>query len=349
MLRPLRTVPPSSNLLRTQNGILCLLLSHLHADIFMNCHTMRSNLHFLPRYSVSVNHLGEAAIRSDIQVVACKYRPSSLRQTSQCSWVVEAPERPRDLIFGVGRREVKTERFGSSKRFMGYTTAYRNNGAFLTFNGIASTNTQDDYHQQLSEAVSSALSAYRNMQQKQNLPSGDPDRIIFHSFKKISADEIQAVELGIRRTSLGGALIPYGLVHIDQYANYLVFDGGHKTFLPPSGYCVTLGPLHRLLLTEGRERYENRKLGFPAPLSVRLDQRSTLSGNLPDVALELTEQVYRLSKVNWRGFNAATTPITLGYSRLIADVVASCPDPDLWTKIASAENLGIGRGFCDIE
>ena len=254
-------------------------------------------------------------------------------------WVVEAPEQPRDLIFGVGRREVKTERFGSSKRFMGYTTAYRNNGAFLTFNGIASTNTQDDYHQQLSEAVSSALCAYRNMQQKQNLPSGDPDRIIFHSFKKISADEIQAIETGIRRTSLGGTLIPYGLVHIDQYANYLVFDGGHKTFLPPSGYCVTLGPLHHLLLTEGRERYENRKLGFPAPLSVRLDQRSTLNGNLPDAALELTEQVYRLSKVNWRGFNAATTPITLGYSRLIANVVASCPDPDLWTKIASAENL----------
>jgi hypothetical protein len=255
-------------------------------------------------------------------------------------WVVEAPDHPRDLILGVGRREVKAGRLGPSRRFMGYTTAYRNNGAFLTFNGIVPTDTQDDYCQQLSRAVSVALSTFRDTQQKQNLPPGNPDRIVFHSFKKVSHEEIEALETGIKLATLDGTCIPYALVHIDQSANYLLFDSGHRSLLPPSGYCVTLGPLQRLLLTEGRERYERRKRGFPTPLFVRLDPRSKLDeNNLDEVAFGLTEQVHRLSKVNWRGFNAATIPITLGYSRLIADIIASCPDSEVWARIASAENL----------
>jgi hypothetical protein len=62
-------------------------------------------------------------------------------------------------------------------------------------------------------------------------------------------------------------------------------------------------------------------------------------GDLGEVFPDLLEQVYGLSKVNWRGFNATAVPITLGYSRLIADVISSCQDPDLWTRITSAGNL----------
>jgi hypothetical protein len=93
-------------------------------------------------------------------------------------------------------------------------------------------------------------------------------------------------------------------------------------------------------MTEGNERYERRKMGFPTPLIVRLDQRSKLGEtNHAQVFSDLLYQVFSLSKVNWRGFNAAAIPVTLNYSRLIADLVASCRDTDLWAQISEAPGL----------
>src|SRR5690606_30350453 len=116
-------------------------------------------------------------------------------------------------------------------------------------------------------------------------------------------------------------------------------DDDQKTYLRQSGVSVTLGPLQRLLLTEGRERYDHRRVGFTTPYVVHLDSRSKLGeADFVSITTRLVEQVFRLSKVNWRGFNAASTPITLGYSRLIAEVVASC-SPEVWSQISSEGNL----------
>lgn len=255
-------------------------------------------------------------------------------------WVVETPDIPQDLIIGVGRREVREGRIGTTKRYMGFTTAYKNNGAFLSFNGIVPANAGNSYHELLSEAIAKALIDFRDIQSRQNLPTTNPDRVVFHSFKKIGVNEIEAIEAGIRRGSQSQVLLPYALLHIDGSNNFLLFDDSDRSYLPKSGFVASLGPLHALLLTEGRERYEHRKVGFPTPLVIRLDPRSKLeTENLVDAFPGLVEQVYGLSKVNWRGFNAAAIPITLGYARLIADVMASCPTPDLWAQIATAENL----------
>lgn len=255
-------------------------------------------------------------------------------------WVVETPDSPQDLVIGVGRREVREGRIGATRRYMGFTTAYKNNGAFLSFNGIVPAGAGDSYLELLSEAIAKALSDYRDVQSRQNLPATNPDRIIFHSFKKVGVNEIEAIEAGIRRGSQSQTLLPYALLHIDGFNNFLLFDDSDRSYLPKSGFVASLGPLQALLLTEGRERYEHRKVGFPAPLVIRLDPRSKLeTEDLADMFPGLVEQVYGLSKVNWRGFNAAAVPISLGYARLIADVMASCPTPDLWAQIATAENL----------
>ena len=255
-------------------------------------------------------------------------------------WVVETPNQPNDLIIGVGQRLIRSGRIGSMKRFMSFTTAYKNNGAFLTFQGIAGTGIEDDYLQQLSKAVEGGLVAHRTVQSKRGLSALDPDRVIFHTFKKVSAGEIEAIEEGIKAGSYNGQLLPYALIHIDGSNNFLSFDRDSNTFLPQSGHTVWLGPLQALLLTEGRERYDHRKLGFPSPLAVRLDSRSSLGNeDFAELFPSLISQIYGLSKVNWRGFNAAAIPVTLGYSRLIADLISSCRNPELWTAIAQSGGL----------
>jgi hypothetical protein len=225
------------------------------------------------------------------------------------------------------------------ERFLGFTTAYKNNGAFLSFQGIMGA-ASDDYYEQLSDAISSSLKAYREILLKQGAFVSDPERLVFHSFKKIGQEEINSIEGGIKLGSQEGGLIPYALIHIDSTGNFLIFDSDHRTYLPPRGYSVWLGPLQALLLSEGRERYEHRKMGFPSPLTIRIDHRSALNtDHLGDIFTDLLRQVYALSKVNWRGFNAAAIPVSLNYSRLIADLISSCQEPALWERIARAENL----------
>lgn len=255
-------------------------------------------------------------------------------------WVAETPDQPSDLIVGIGQRLVRGGRIGPLKRYIGFTTAYKNNGAFLTFQGIAGMGSEEDYCEKLSQAISKGIEAFRNNQSKQGAVSVNPERVILHSFKKISQREIEAIEGGIRKSSINCELIPYCLINIDRSSNFLVFDNEHKSYLPGSGLNVWLGPLQVLLLTEGRERYEHQKMGFPSPLRIQLDTRSKLNNvDLADVFPGLLEQINSLSKVNWRGFNAAAIPITLSYSSLIADLISSCQDPDLWSKIANASNL----------
>lgn len=254
-------------------------------------------------------------------------------------WVAEAPDHPSDLIVGIGKRELREGRFGAVRRYMGFTTAYQNNGAFLSFTGITTNNSSQTYEEQLATAISNAINAYKDSRKKQNISVSEPQRIVFHSFKKVGYREIEAIESGIKSASAGSSLIPYALLHIDDSSNFMLFDDDHKTYLPRSGFSVTLGPLQRLLLTEGRERYEHRRVGFTNPYIIHLDSRSKIDDeNMVDITTSLVEQVYRLSKVNWRGFNASSTPITLGYSRLIAEVVASC-SPEVWSQISSEGNL----------
>lgn len=254
-------------------------------------------------------------------------------------WVVEAPDHPSDLIVGIGKRELRDGRFGAVRRFMGFTTAYHNNGAFLSFTGITSNDTSQTYEDQLSIAISNAIIAYKNSRAKHDASADNPQRIIFHSFKKVGHREIEAIEEGIRKACIGNVPIPYALLRIDDSASFMVFDDDHKTYLPQSGFSITLGPLQRLLLTEGRERYDHRRVGFTTPYVVHLDARSKLGeDDFVSITTRLVEQVFRLSKVNWRGFNAASTPITLGYSRLIAEVVASC-SPEVWSQISAEGNL----------
>jgi hypothetical protein len=254
-------------------------------------------------------------------------------------WVVETNDQPNDLIIGIGQRIIRSNRIGQTKRFMGYTTAYQNNGAFLTFQGISGIDQKDNYCEQLSQSVSGGISAFHANQTGQGLPLADPDRVIIHSFKKVSDIEINAVEEGIKGCTQNHNLIPYALLHIDGSSNFLTFDNDHRTYLPKMGLSVWLGPLQALLLTEGRERYERQKMGFPSPLKIQMDSRSKLNEDLADAIPNLIHQIYDLSKVNWRGFNAAAVPITLSYSKLIAELIASCQDPELWEKIANAPTL----------
>lgn len=50
------------------------------------------------------------------------------------------------------------------------------------------------------------------------------------------------------------------------------------------------------------------------------------------------KQIYDLSYVNWRGFNAETIPATLNYSKLIAKLIADL-GAEKWNDIVASGRL----------
>lgn len=257
-------------------------------------------------------------------------------------WVIEdASTSTNDLIIGFGKREFREGRYGEIRRIFGFTTAYRNNGAFVTFQGLSPTQTENDLGQQLENAIKDAFRQYAAQQKKYGRPNMVPDRVILHSFKQIGSAEATALEKATKYVEEATSTqIPYLLLHIEDTQSLYLFDTGDRVYLPEAGRVVKLSRRQAMLLTEGRERFKKRKIGFPHPFRVTLDKRSQVGEDDYDwVFQELLNQVFFLSKINWRGFNAVAIPVTLNYSRLLAEVVGFCRETDDWQAIVEQEQL----------
>ena len=256
-------------------------------------------------------------------------------------WVIEDKGNSEDLIIGFGKREFREGRFGHIHRYFGFATAYRNNGAFVTFQGLSPTRTEDTLGTQLENAIKEALRQYAVQQRKLGYSTLVPERVILHSFKRIGPAEVLALKNATDYVSQAmQTTITYGLVHIEDSDSLYMFDTGDRTYLPEAGQIVKLGRRQALILTEGRERYNKRKIGLPRPYKVTLDNRSQIDSKDYDLVFDgLLSQVLGLSKINWRGFNAAAIPVTLNYSRLLAEIAGFCQSDADWQAITEQERL----------
>jgi hypothetical protein len=257
-------------------------------------------------------------------------------------WVIEDTNTSsNDLIIGFGKREFREGRYGEIRRTFGFTTAYKNNGAFVTFQGLSPTRTEESLSEQLKNAIRNAFSQYAAQQQKFGRPNMVPDRVILHSFKQIGFAETTALEKATKYVEKATSTsISYFLIHIEDSQSFYMFDSGDRAYLPEAGRVINLSRQQALLLTEGRERIKKRKIGFPHPFRVTLDKRSQRSEDDHDLVFqELLNQVFCLSRINWRGFNAVAIPVTLNYSRLLAEVAGFCQEDHDWQTIIEQKRL----------
>jgi hypothetical protein len=186
-----------------------------------------------------------------------------------------------------------------------------------------------------------ALRQYASQQKKIGNSNLVPEQVVLHSFKRIGNAEADAVREAVQYVSNAtDKEISYLLIHIEDSESLYIFDTGDRTYLPQAGQVVKLGYRQSLLLTEGRERYDKRKIGFPHPYRVTMDKRSKVGSEDYELIFEnALDQILGLSKMNWRGFNAAAIPVTLNYSRLLAEVVGFCRNDAEWQEIVDRDEL----------
>jgi len=235
-------------------------------------------------------------------------------------WVVANPIKKNQLVLGVSRVQDKSKRF-----FVGFVTLFTQDGDFILMHSKAPVIKWNEYIDGLEELITEAINEYENKK-------GTPEEIIIHFHKRPGDKELEAIENALENENRE---IPYALLHLNEYSNFRLFDSSDTTFVPESGWKVELSRHESILLLDGRAGDRRRKMGVPKVLDIRIDKRSTLP---IDSFPMLIEQIYSFARVNWRGFNAAAIPITLNYSKLIANMAVNVGMAN-WNQIIASGKL----------
>lgn len=235
-------------------------------------------------------------------------------------WLIDARKDRKELIIGVSRVQDT-----SGKYVAGFVTLFSQFGDYLFLESRSPVVEWDKYLEGLRELIVDAFIEYLGNE-------GEPDVLILHFHKNPGRKEIEAVTTALNELKID---IPYALVHLNEYSNYRLFDTAMSNFVPERGLKVNLSPIQALLLVDGNINGKRNRMGTPHPLEIRLDKRSTIERNeFP----YLVKQVYDFSYVNWRGFNARSSPVTVNYPRLIAKLVLTV-GPSNWNNVLANGRL----------
>jgi len=304
------------------------LLAKMDLDlVFVLMSTRNSTLHRACKGELLGNGLPSQVVTSET-LQDPRQRPWVLENIALASyakvggtpWVVSNPSRQNQLVLGVSRAQDYAKRF-----IVGFVTLFTQDGDFLLMHSKAPVIEWDRYVDGLTTLICEAIREYEKLR-------GVPEFIIVHFHKGPGYKELDAIEEALKNL---GKDIPYALLHLNEYSNFRLFDSSHSSYVPETGLKVNLGRHQALLLLDGRIGDQRRKMGVPRVLDVRMDKRSTLAASeFPS----LVRQVYDFSRINWRGFNAAAIPVTINYSKLIADMVAEV-GADHWNKIIASGKL----------
>ncbi len=235
-------------------------------------------------------------------------------------WVVADTQGRRELVMGVSRAQDANKKF-----VVGFVTLFNQDGDFLFLNSQTPVVRWEEY---VSSLESMVVEAYHDYEQT----FGTPESLVVHFHKRPGAREIKAVNHALQHL---GVDLPYALVHLNEFSLFRVFDTQQISYVPPSGLQVNLSRRRALLLLDGLENGQRNRRGVPNVWDISLDRRSTME---VDEFPRLVQQIHRFARVNWRGFNARSTPVTINYSKLICDLVLEI-GLDSWNNIVTNGRL----------
>ena len=218
-------------------------------------------------------------------------------------WVAADGTVKNELVMGVSRAQDKNKKY-----VVGFVTLFNQDGDFLLMHSKTPVVEWDEYVNGLEELILDAYHEYR-------ANFGVPSSLIIHYHKRPGFQEINAIDDSLKQL---GENVPYALIHLNEFSPFRLFDTSHTTYVPASGLQVNLSRYRSLLLLDGRENGQRNKVGVPNVWEISMDKRSTISW---EEFPRLVQQIHKFSKVNWRGFNARSFPVTINYSKLICDQV----------------------------
>lgn len=223
--------------------------------------------------------------------------------------------------FGVKRLENNT--------YLGNTLCFKEDGEFYKFETYERANIQT-----IGEALRDSINKVINQEHF------TPDKLIIHYYKTLNDEEAEEIENVLKEVRLN---IPFIVLTINdtKSKDYLFFDVSSKDIMPVSGTIIEIKPKTEFLLANNERHSETQLYSikkFPFPLKIKVNKPTNTLYDVFDVK-ELIDQVYSFSRIYWKSINQVSLPVTIAYSKIVADLAAHFPNHHLPEKDIAHSNL----------
>lgn len=175
----------------------------------------------------------------------------------------------------------------------------------------------------------SALRA--NLKQVLETNAGVFNRVVIHTSFKLKHEEIRAIEQTTREVAdaIDKSKCRFSVIKVNHKSRFFGVNRSVNSLVPYEATKVRLGPHEYLVWFEGiYPDKPNVTKAFPGPTHLQFlrvnDERTE-----PSEERELLQDLVNLSGANWRGFNAKSSPVSVFYCHLVADLVHNFHDRGL--------------------
>jgi hypothetical protein len=242
-----------------------------------------------------------------------------------------------ELIVGLGYTEIGEGRFGPKSRFVGITTVFQGDGRYLVWGQTREVEFKE-YAGALLASLKTTIDAVRK---ENNWQPRDRVRLVFHVYKPLKNIEIDAIKELVKEHLADEHEVEYAFLDISRFHDFALFDPGQTGSyyygesrrllkgigVPSRGLCFQLDERSVLLQLIGTKEVKTSEQGLPRPLRLTLHSDS----DFRDLTY-LARQVYSFSYLSWRSYFPAIEPVSITYSRLIANALGNLRSVPNWNS-----------------
>jgi len=235
-------------------------------------------------------------------------------------WILNVdPERGSDIIIGTGATRI------DNKNLFCFAMVFKKDGTML-WNEISPIIRREQYLTYLKEIIEKAVKGF-----KENNPDWPVERLTLHvsgKRPKIRDGETKVLEDTIeelKEQDLISQDAKFAILHLNETHPYWIMGDSDNRYHPYEGTKVKLNSKRYLLaLSQPSQRRNGLEMVTPIkPLSVEIVSHNWTSEEFYPSAHEILNEIYYLSKMNWRGFRSRNLPVTVNYPKLVARIIAN--------------------------
>lgn len=252
-----------------------------------------------------------------------------------------------ELVIGLGSCELSGSRSQQRQRYVGITTVFRGDGNYLLSN-VARACPYEQYAEALRASTRAVLT---DVKARNGWQAGDRVRVVVHSFKPLKHIEVAEIMADAVRDVAAEQVVDFAFLNVVEAHPFKILDleqrgkptraGSNKAELVPErGISAQLGRSTRLLCMNGPTLIKRDVSPLPGPLLLHLHPLSTYVDQT-----YLTEQVLKFSSLSWRSTLPAYQPVTIFYSKLIADLLGRLERVPDWSPAVLNTKLRASRWF----
>ena len=226
-------------------------------------------------------------------------------------WKVR-PTKGKSLIIGISQSHKLRELDGrrSVEKYFAFSVMTDNSGLFQKIKVLGEGVEQESYIGALR----------RNLREVLEQSTKDFERIVVHTSFKLKRREMDIIESTVSEiVERSDTSCRFAVVKVNHQSRFFGVNRDVNSLVPYEATRVQLGPREYLVWFEGI--YPDKKTVnkvFPGPTHLQILHVSKGNSISDEILLQ---DLVNLSGANWRGFNAKSTPVSVFYCHLIADLV----------------------------